>query len=66
MTIQTPTAVYVVELEQPWVNWFGTLLSYYPSSGFCEVEDGDGVVHKVRISEVYGEDTVTPIGRLIL
>jgi hypothetical protein len=49
--------VYVISLTQPFLNWFGTLESYYPSENFCEVLDNSDKIHRVRISEVYCSET---------
>lgn len=58
--------VYVIELEQPFINWYGQLKSYYPSSNFCEVEDDDGNIHKVGCSEVMDSDNNKNIKDVII
>ncbi len=57
--IEYPYRVYIIELEQPWENWYGDLLTYYPDSNFCEVEDNKGEIQKVSCSHVFDADDIS-------
>jgi len=51
MTHNVGDEVYVLELEQPWTNWYGTIKEI-TRAGFYLVEDLDGAVHEVRYQQL--------------
>lgn len=57
--ISYPYRVYVIEENQPYENWFGDLLSYYPSSNFAEVENNKGEVFKLPLSTIFDADNIS-------
>ena len=63
--ITFPHRVYVIELDQPFENWYGDLLSYYPNSDFAEVETNNEVVKKVRLDLILDADSGKPITELL-
>lgn len=63
MNIPKNLEVYVIEKEFKWV---GILKSYYPSSGFCEVEDSDEEIYKVHINQVFIIEKLTPIKNILI
>lgn len=50
--------VYVIELDQPFLNWYGELKTL---GAICEVEDDNGGVHQIPAKYVQDAETGKPI-----
>lgn len=49
--------VYVIELEQPFKNWYGILKSYDLKKRVCTIENDKEEDVEVRMTEVYETDS---------
>ncbi len=64
--VQEEITVYVIEYEQPWINWHGVLHSYDFGKDICLVENHKEELIELPLKRVQEADTNEPIKDFII
>jgi len=59
-------SVYVIELNQPFVNWYGTLKSYNHTKNVCVVINDQEEEVEIRFSEAQEAETMQPLKKYLM